>query len=962
MLTRLSRGAEKDRTRWDLMRERAAGFVDRLPDGAQAWAIIFNAEDPSSKGRPWFKILGSKLETPADRSNLSSVIKTYPEPAQANGTWLRQAVDKALDQVELEGARNPDAYLTVMVYTDGVDEGHGKSRAEIAQNRGSQVTKGHLDARIQKLRERFRNFNLIDVYRPGDESILDAHVVRLTTNRLQLANPRVYPKQQLELEFAYRDSPTLNLTGRPLGLSIVGSDGAAVPLKLTGSPFKLAPGKLVVGVEPQGEWPAGRDVKVFLKVDYPRVEGSFLVAEGGNSVDLLIQGAEAPSIRDLQPASGSVQPVGKDVTFSLTTLPGVDVEWNFGEGKIARGNPVMQSFSVPGKRNVTVTVTDPRTKLSSSATTPIELARNEVRLDPAPGPFIPDKPYTFSASAEGDFQRFIWSVDGRQYVGAPRQDGRPGTTLSLQFERAGTQRITVMGETRQGSMVEAPTLSIEVKPVPALRLTSPAARDVLYFGSTRELRAEVEGLKAQRVRFSLTGANGEPILPAKEVDVALQGTISVAVVAERIPTLKGRVAAVLRAEVPDAQPPLVREVPVVLEREVTTLEVTFPEGREPFINRSTSVQARANAAITELRWDFGDGAGTVAGAEVERYTWKRYGDFTVKALAKDADGNPVESAAVQIKVPVRPVAVKPKLIYEGQMVGRDTDRVPVNATLKLDAGAEGDVVQVRWYLDEKELAGNQETLIVDTRGKHRLRVVAEGTAEAGSAESVIEFHTGDPVLFWSLAGALGFLTALLGWLLLGNKWRFAEFQVRTDGAKWDERDAFGGIQPDAAPRRLGAGTAEEICGRWNFFTKRATVSIKSLDNRIEHQLGNTRYVPCSFRWKDDDSFLLAGVDKPPVLRGALNGRVTINTKARRDRLNPAKPKPTDWLVCWALERSGMPSRRPSGIEPGPSFETMAIYLRLRPRGGGYRYWLETVFVVQVVAVLATCAWLFKTLY
>jgi hypothetical protein len=959
MLNPIMSGAERGRTRWDLMRERAAGFVERLPDGAEAWVIIFSAINPAAPDRAWYRIISARLDTPSDRERFSSLIRAYEEPGPANGTWLRQSIDKALEQVELAGSRNPDAYLTVMVYTDGVDEGHGRRG-----NPGSTITQQQLNERISRLKQRYRNFNLLNVYKPGDESIRDAHVVRLGTNRLQLANPRVLKSQKFSLDFAFRDTPALELSGRPLRLTLERADGAPLPLRLLGGPFRMMSGKLDLEAELFGEWPAGGDVRALLRVGYPEVDGSFLVTEGGTTVDLLIQGAEAPTIRNLYPAGGSVHPAGREILFSLTTLADAEVEWNFGEGQSAKGSAVRQTFASPGMRSVTVTVSDPRTGLSTSETFALEVERFGLKLDSPPSPLLVDQKYTFTAAAEGELHHYQWEVNGEVFNGVPRNDGVAGSALEISFSRPGPVRLSVSGEARSGARAESSVITLNINPVPALRVTSPASGDSLYFGSSRELRAEVEGSKAQRVRFTILSATGEPVVPPREVDVAQQGPLRVAVLTQIIPMLKGRQSAVLRVETLDEKPALVRHVEVVLERQITTLEVFLPDGPEPYIHRSTPLRARSNGVITDLQWDFGDGVGFVSGSEVERHVWTSYGDFKVRAKALDADGTVVESSDVHVKLPVRPVSIQPLLIHEGKVVGRDTDRVPVKATLLKDNGASGDVLKVRWYLDGVELDAGQETFVTESRGLRRVRVVAEGTPEAGSAEAQIDFRVSEPMFFWLIAAVLLALLALFGRLLLGNQWRFAEFQVRTDGVRWRERDSDGEVVPDADERRLGRGSSETLCGRWNPLTKRAIVRIASLDNRIETQLVNTGYRHCSFAWKPDDCFVFTGVDKSPVLRGSLavRGAHMSANQASRHTLNSGDPKASDWLACWLLDRPGLPSRRPEGIPPGPSFETMAIFVRLRRKGGGWMYWHESAFVFLSLVILAAIGYAYTILY
>ena len=716
MLTPISKGPEAGRSRWNLMRERAADFVDRLPAGADVWAIIFSAQDPSAPDRHWNRIISARLDSPARRDSVTALLKGYPEPGLANGTWLYQATNAALDQVEIAGSRDPDAYLTVLVYTDGVDEGHGRTRAEMLRNPGSQVTRAQTETRIRALRQRYRNFNVVNVYQPGDESIRDAQVIRLLTNRLQLASPLVLPRQELTIALSFRDSEHLRLVGRPVTLSVETEDGRGLPLRILGAPLRLSNAPMKVVVERAGDWPAGRDVEARLSIGYPELPGVLLVAEGGNTSKLFIQGAEAPSIRDLLPASNAVFPVGREVTFSLTTLPEARVDWDFGDGRSATGNPVTHTFTEPGKRTVSVKVTDPRTQLTASATVQLGLAKIAIGLDPFPAAVVPQREVTLTASAEGNFARFEWNVGGRLYAGKPRADGVPGTSLAVTFDRAGPVAVSVAGEGINGGRVEAPPETLEVKEVPALRVTSPADRDALYFDSTREFRAEVEGIRAERVRFTLLSSAGEVILESKEVDVQQQGPLRVAVVEQVIPRLSGRVAGVLRAETVGAEPALRRDIPVVIEREPVIVEIMLPDGREPHIHRPTSMRLRANATLEQVRWDFGEGDGFVDGAEVEQHVWKAYGDYVLRAVARDPEGNEIEAPPIAIKVPVRPVAARAVLVYDGAAVGVDTARVPLNATLGLQADVVGDVLRVRWLLDGEELPAGTETITTTKRG------------------------------------------------------------------------------------------------------------------------------------------------------------------------------------------------------------------------------------------------------
>jgi hypothetical protein len=314
-------------------------------------------------------------------------------------------------------------------------------------------------------------------------------------------------------------------------------------------------------------------------LEYPRFDDALLVEEGGSTVDVLFQGAQAPAIQDLMPADGSHFPVGRPISFSLTTLPGCEVEWNFGDGSQMKGNPAQHRFEVPGLKEVMAKVTDPRTGLSATARTKLILAELKLTLDPLPTDAVPGGELRFSATAAGAFRSFFWDVGGRTYAGQPRKDGLPGTELKVAFDRPGPVAIRVWGDGTAGGTAESAGATLLVKEVPAIRLSSPAPGEVLYFGSRREIRAEIEGVDANQIRFSLE-AGGEAVIPATVVDVRREGSLRTALLPCLIPTLPQRTTARLKVETVGATPPLQREIEVRLESEPPSIQIVLPDGRE----------------------------------------------------------------------------------------------------------------------------------------------------------------------------------------------------------------------------------------------------------------------------------------------------------------------------------------------------------------------------------------------
>lgn len=969
MLTPIRSGPEKGRTRWDLMRERAASFIERLPEGAYVWVVVFRARPANAPDSfKWSEEFGTRLDSLDNRARMIARVRGFAEPELANGTWLRQATALALDQAEAAGMRDPDGFLTVMIYTDGDDQGHGVTSAEMSKNPGSSVSAAELNARVLQLRERHRNFQLFNVYQPIDESIRDAHVVRLHTNRLQLASPLTQARQSLPIDLAFRDNAAVALAGRSLMLTIEGFDGRALPLRLSGGPWRMTNGRTEVVVERAGEWPAGGDVQARLKIGFPEIGGAFLVKEGGDVIALTIQGAEAPALRDLRPANRSTFPVGRAVSFSVTTLRDALVHWDFGDGQSASGTLVTHAFSEPGTRTVTVKATDPRTQLTNSQTLTLQLVRIGLAIDPVPVRLVPEQSVTLSATAEGQFERFEWAIDGRIYVGQPRVDGVPGTQITfLAPARSGPFRVSVAGQGRSGGLVESRPVELQVAEVPALRVTSPAAGDTLAFGSAREFRAELEGFRGQRVRFSLLNESRQPLADPKEVDVADLGPLRVAHLTERIPVLEGRVAAILRVEAIDAPVPLVREIRLSLQREATQIDIVLPEGREPFIHRSTPLLLalkNPSLPVTDVRWDFGDGSGFVPGSDIARHIWTAYGDFSVRAVARDMDGQEVQSLPVVVKVPVRPVRVSGSAIYEGRQVGRDIDRVPVNASLSLQHLVEGDVRSLRWELNGERRPEGNTLLTASRRGVNQLRLVAEGTPEAGSHEVTLDFRVSDPVVFWTGLALILALLAAAAHLLLGNRWRLAMFAVKTDGDSTPLIKANGQLDVEPRPysrlelrflgirfgRRPSAG--ELVCGEWSFLRKRAFLSLEVVDHWLAKRAPR-KFPNFSFRWRSSDKLIFSGRSLRQLsLRnaGSMVGRAEPQSRGTSNlAFNPGSRQP--WETCWLVHREGVAEKE---------YRSLILFAGLRT--SRIAYWPEVLFGALVVLCLALIRVLHDTFY
>lgn len=932
MLTKIRSGQESGRSRWEVLRDRASGFVERLPDGASVWAGVFSARDPDSEGdlsdpfAGWLTPVSGSFDNANARRDFVARLQAFPEPGLANGTWLNQAMMESLLKVEAAGQNDPDAYLTVLVYTDGVDQGHGRTTAEMVRNKGSICTRVEVDAKIQLLKARHRNFNIVHVYRPGDESIMDAHVVRLSTNKIQLPSPLVAPEQSVDIDIRFKDDERLKLEGRTFNVSWLNTGEISPPaIEIAGGPFKMSNGKVRIKLRKSGDWPSGRDIRGLLKLDYPTFNDAFLVEEGGSIIDVLFQGAEAPMIHDLLPADGSLFPAGREIHFSLSTLPGCEIEWSFGDGSIAKGESVNHSYDEPGSKEIVARVKDPRTGLSAVAKSTITLTELKLNLDPLPIEVQPGEQVLLTAKSTGDFREFFWDVAGRTYAGRPRGDGIEGSEVKVAFERPGMVTIRAWGDGKVGGRAEIQPANLSVREVPALRLTSPAPGEVLYFNSRRELRAEVDGIEANQIRFSLE-VDGKPLVPAVLVDVQRQGTLRTAVLPLLIPTLPQRTSARLIAETVGVSPPLRREIELRLENEPASIQIILPEGREPRIHSETPLRLETNAKVTDIRWDFGEG--WQDGREIERHVWNGYGTYEIRATAKGPDGAELIAVPVEIRVPVRPAGAAATVIHKGKRVGAEVSKVPVNATLELRAEVQGDVTRTRWFLDGAELPPGQETVTVKERGFKTLQLVVDGTPEAGgpaASVATVEFRTSDKILFWVLsAGYLGVL-GLAGRLLLGNKWRFAKLDVGKE---------VGGSYSDGGTLRMPWGIR-------SWWTKRAEISMSELDRKT-----------CP-GWQGDTRVRFEA-GKDPKLQ-------PFGSEWQGRRLEPENSRLLNksYIKRWAFSRIPLMRARPDRHE----YRVGTINLTIPPlKPGILGRWPEFLFLGLTAGFVAGLRLLFEWLY
>jgi len=932
MNIRIRSGEAQGRTRWELMRERAVDFVERLPEGSNLWGIVFRSIDSQMPQQAWSETFEQTIASDDDRNEVLEFLRNYPAPANRNGTALYDAVGAALRRAEVIVSQDPSAYTTVLVYTDGVDQGAGPANS--GEQGSREFTREQIAELTAELKRRNRNFALVDVYTPHDESIRDAHIVRLQTNRFTLPSLRDAPRQEVELRFSFRDTDLVALEGGLLGIVARGPEGGEPPpARVVDGPYQLVNGAVRVALEAEPHAVEAGYSKAVLQLAYEAPADVHIVGEGGEEIELEFQVDRSPEIRDLRPQGGSEFPVDHEIEFSLSTLEGADVLWDFGGGDSARGAVARHRYASAGDREVSVKVTDLATGLSAEASVAFRVVDLRLLVDPPSEPVKTGDRVRLTATATGTFleDSYQWVIEGQVVAGQPRSDGRPGTEIEYRFPRAGEYRVEAHGRTER-ARVASPELSLVVEETPRLRLVSPVTGETLYYGEEYEIIAELEGVTADHIVLAASDAEGEPLMDGREAGVSLEGAVRRARTRFRLPLSGEPRTVVFRASPPEGSGLAPAETEVRIEDAPAEVFLVSLEGPELRWGRPGGFELRSNRSFEEVRWNFDDGAGTRMGGMVEEHAYRRYGSFRVAAEALAPDGTPTPTEPVEVLVSPRPVEAAVRVVYAGREVGREIAKVPVNSTVLIENLSEGDITSVVRYLNGERLPPGQDTVALGKRPVNRVRLEIEATpesvaaaeAEFGTAVTVAEvaFHTRDRVLFFSGLAALLLLLGGLARLLLGNKWRHAEFGMqRVAGPALDGDPGA----PDAGGLARITGDAKRRVGSWSYWRKEAILPLEKLDGAT-----------CQ-SWDASDRLRFRG-GRDPKLDFHKGSRRIDNPVQATDARRLRGRWERRWTIVRPLEKS-----RPERIG--------AVFLRRRAYNPLVRWWPEALFAVALVASL-----------
>lgn len=465
--------------------------------------------------------------------------------------------------------------------------------------------------------------------------------------------------------------------------------------------------------------------------------------------------------------------------------------------------------------------------------------------------------------------------------------------------------------------------------LPSLRVTEPTPGERLFFNSDRRFRAEIQFHQSTMLAFELI-TNEQTVLGPLEVDVSITGDVGVALATIRVPELSATSQAVLRVSTVGQEPALQREIPVLIERSDVFMEILG--GTDLHIDSPAEFTISGSAGLRQIEWNFGDG--WQAGGLTTQHAFNAYGRHVVRARAIGADGLLIETQALEVEVPVRPVAVMARLLVNGLVLGTEIPNAKRNGTIQLSAETKGDVRSLQWSVDGVPLPEDQTSITIDRMGRYKVSVTAVGTPEAGTAISEVEFGVSDRIVFFVILAIISGGMFVLGRLMLGNSWRMTMFEFL-------ERSRDGELERPLYAYKLGLrtswpfGKVSRNCGTWDFWRKQAQCDLLQL-------------------FEEDT--------RPPVTTSGHNAIIKLRSRdvdiinrSRVPQLHSAVGIPYSekkYLGLWSYEPSQQHRK------------TNSIYFAVvRPSGQFFkRYWMDMAFLVVSVPVLLLLREAFNMFY
>lgn len=492
----------RERTPWQAVRTRIQELFSKLPRESVTQIALFRDMGPQADEArvSWFESF-SVADSAAVQKSLEELDKLTPRDNKQS-TPLFDSIIEAIEQARLLSAEDATRDISLVIYTDGADS------TPLGPDR---------DLKLKQIREKFAelvetNENVWLYYTPILEGqtikkILDhPHAVEVG---FRFPLPLLFDRTSFVLENAklnliHTISPFLcaNESVWPLlrgkQLAFVFEPDSGQTIEVEADPVDIKQGQLDIAlvIKNAATLDATQAYSGFLNIQYPNIADYELRAPPRLRVRW--QAAREPEIVNLSPASGTVVATEVPQTFTIQTLQGATVQWDFGDGQSAIGTDVRHTYHTAGQRTVTVSVIGTNGVSARPRTVDLSVVDLSVGIQPIDPPTIEGLPTRLAISKVGPVERTEWLVDGKRY-----QPSNADGTLMFPFT-AGEHHVQALGFASQ-TVVRSDEIAIEVIAKPIVKV-SPA-----------------ECRPGREIQFSIDAPSGFDRVLWRIADVELRG-------------------------------------------------------------------------------------------------------------------------------------------------------------------------------------------------------------------------------------------------------------------------------------------------------------------------------------------------------------------------------------------------------------------------------------------------------
>jgi hypothetical protein len=438
---------------------------------------------------------------------IETIEKTYGKPR--GRTALYDTLGLAFEEATRLSENNPGRYIAVMQYTDGEDTDSKNWNEE------------QLVSTFQRLVERNGNvyyFKTMLDSKMGDPlpPIGQAGAPKISISTplrsslpVVLPNAVLVPESQLRLDWGISDKAAQLLRGRDIAFKFRSEGQSVIAAEFIPTRFKDGRGEVSVQykVKNPEALDAKKEYRGHLVPTYPSFPQH--VVQGPPKIPVLFQAEKTPLILARRPKDGEAFPVGKPVTFYLSTIQDADVLWDFGNGESAVGRSVQYTYLSPGDYEVSVRVeSDPRIGASTDRFK-IQIVDVGIILEPLSRTPYAGEPNRYRARTRGTAERHAWIVDGTSYAGQGRSDGFAGTEIDLELN-AGRHTIQARAFFEL-TTAQTDEIVVNVDLEPQVRITAPQDRSHWIFGDPIKCRGKAGGA-VQIIRWRVMERESQSVL------------------------------------------------------------------------------------------------------------------------------------------------------------------------------------------------------------------------------------------------------------------------------------------------------------------------------------------------------------------------------------------------------------------------------------------------------------------